>query len=324
MNGIPDMLAEHDRLAYTPVFFNPGWASEKYYGWRCVHEEPGVRVIRKTLGIFHKTLFMCQAVDDQRLSLIVNNHRFIGGTGIDVIHDFSRAPDEAGLSLGGRHFEYIKSDRILHVGTFVINLDEDEEELWGTLESNTRNRVRRAGKAGVHVRISSQLCQEDLDSFFEFYRPLAARIGLDIPEKKLVERMIKAGNMFTASALASDSSVVSVNLIYLCPPYAVDVWGASGRNRINGAGHLLRWECTRWLKHRGFKWYDLGGTATTDPGDPIYDFKKTLGGQYVNLGSEYRQMGEVVKPVYALFRQAKQLIRRSRVGRTQDRDREAI
>ncbi len=310
--------------AYKPVFFSPGWASEKYYGWRCVHEEAGVRVVRKAFGMFHKTLFMCQAVDDQRLSLLVNDRRFIGATGIEVIHDFSRPPREAGLSFYGRRFAYIPNDRMLNVGTFVINLDKDEEELWGKLEPNSRTKARRAAKSGVHVRISSQLCQEDLDTFFEFYRPLAARIGLDIPEKKLVERMIRAGDMITASALASNSSVVAVNLIYLCPPYAVDVWGASGRNRINGAGHLLRWECTRWVKHRGLKWYDLGGTATTDPGDPIYAFKKTLGGQYVNLGSEYRRMGEVVKPVYALFRQAKKLIRRSRVGHTQNSDRNAI
>jgi len=264
--------------------------------------------------MFHKTLFMCQAIDDQRLSILVNDRRFIRATGIEVIHDFSRPPDEAGLNLRGRHFAYIPNDRMLNVGTFVINLDNDEEELWGNLEPNSRTKARRAAKSGVHVRISSQLCQEDLASFFEFYRPLAARIDLAIPEKKLVERMIRAGDMITASALASNSTVVAVNLIYLCPPYAVDVWGASGRNRINGAGHLLRWECTRWVKNRGLKWYDLGGAATTDPADPIYAFKKTLGGRYVNLGSEYRRMGEAVKPVYAVFRQAKELIRRSRVG----------
>jgi Acetyltransferase (GNAT) domain len=302
--------------AYKPVFFCPGWASEKYYGWRCVHEEEGVRVIRKAFGMLHKTLFMCQAVDDQLLSVLVNDPRFISATGIEVIHDFSRSPCEDGLNLGGRQFAYTQTDRMLNVGTFVINLDKDEEELLGNLEPNSRNKMRKAIKCGAHVRISSQLCQEDLGSFFDFYRPLAARVGLDIPEKKLVERMIRAGDMITASALASNSSVVAVNLIYLCPPYAVEVWAASASDRITGAGNLLKWECMRWLKQRGLKWYDFGGVASTDPGDPIYVFKKTFGARYVNLGSEYRRIGGAVKPVYALFRQAKELIRRSRVGHT--------
>ena len=198
---------------YKPVFFSPGWASEKYYSWHCVHEEPGVRVVRKAFGLFHKTLFMCQAVDDQRLSLLIKDLGLIGATGIEVIHDFSRRPDEAGLSLGGRHFDYIQNDRMLNVGTFVIDLDKNEEELWTNIDPNSRNKVRRATKYGVHVRISSQLCPEDLDSFLDFYRPLATRIGLDIPEKKLLERMITAGDMITASALAPNSSVVAVNLI---------------------------------------------------------------------------------------------------------------
>jgi hypothetical protein len=295
---------------YKSVFFSPGFFLEKYYGWRCVHQEPGIRVIRKAFRPFHKTLFMCQAIDDQRLSFLVNDCRFIGATGVDVIHDFSRPPDEAGVSLGGRQFAYMQNDKLLTGGTFVINLDESEEVLWSNLEPNSRNRVRRATKCGVHVRISSQLCQEDLASFLEFYRPLAARVGLDIPEKKVLERMIEAGDLITASALASNSSLVAVSLIYLCPPYAFEVWAASARNRTKGAGHLLKWESTRWLKTRGLKWFDLGGIVTTDRADTLYAFKKSLGGRYVSLGSEYRWMGHVAKPVYPIFRQVKRLIRR--------------
>jgi hypothetical protein len=310
--------------AYKPVFFSPGFLSEKYYGWRCVHQEPGIRVIRKAFRPFDKTLFMCQAVDDRRLSFLVNDRRFIGATAVDVIHDFSRPPDEAGVSLGGRHFAYMQNDRMLTVGTFVINLDESEEVLWSNLGPNSRNRVRRATKSGVQVRISSQPRQEDLASFLEFYRPLAARVGLDIPEATMLERMIEAGDLIVASALASNSDVVAVSLIYLSPPYAFEAWVASGSNRISGAGHLLKWESTRWLKTRGLKWYDLGGLVTTDPADPIYSFKKSLGGRYVSLGSEYRWMGQAAKPVYSIFRQAKKLIRRSPLGQGQALHRDAI
>jgi hypothetical protein len=310
--------------SFKPICFAPGFMSEKYYGWRCVHEEPGIRVIRKTFGPFHKSMFMCQAVDDQRLSSLVNERRFIGATAVAVIRDFSRPPDEAGLSLGGRHFADMRNDGLISVGTFVIDLDESEEVLWSNLEPNSRNRVRRAAKCGLHVRISSQPCQEDLASFLEFYRPLAARVGSDIPEKKVLERMIEAGDLITASALASNSSVAAVSLIYLCPPHAFEAWAASGRNRIAGAGHLLKWEAARWLKTRGLKWYDLGGIGSTDPANTLYTFKKSLGGRYISMGSEYQWVGQAAKPAYAILRRVKRLIRRSPLIQRRALDRHAI
>jgi hypothetical protein len=295
---------------FQPMFFHSQCPSEKYYGWRCVYEERGLRIVRKRLGIFSKYLFMCQGFDNERLSLLVNDRRFCGPTDIQVIHDFSRPANEAGLTLGMRQFDYCPHDRILNIGTFVLDLDQPEEQIWQKFDSNTRNKVRRAIKEGIRIRISTHPHQEDICAFFDFYRPLAKRAGLGIPSQQLVEEMIAAGDLICASAATSDSTVVAVNLIYLCPPYAYDVWGASSSNRVNGAGHLLRWEGVRWLQDRDVKWYDLGGVATTDPSDPIYSFKKTLGGQYVSLGSEYRSMGELTKLVYSGFRLTKELVRR--------------
>ena len=88
--------------------------------------------------------------------------------------------------------------------------------------------------------------------------------------------------MVIASALSPDGTIIAVNLIYLCPPYAFDLYGATGDNLITGTGQFLRWEGTRWLKSRNLKWYDLGGVATIDASNPIYAFKKTLGGRYVS------------------------------------------
>ncbi len=294
---------------YRPIFFDPRCPSEKYYGWRCVHEEPGLRIVRKRLGLFSKALFLCQDFDIGRLSELVSDRRFGGPTTIQIIHDFSRPADAAGFDLGGRHFEHCQNDRMLNIGTLVINLDEPEEELWRKLEPNSRTKVRRAAKEGVEIRICSKPNPEDLQRFFDFYRPLAKRANLDIPSPQFVERMIDAGDMISAAAVAPGSTVVAVNLIYLCPPYAYDVWGASASNRINGVGHLLRWEGVKWLQNRDFKWYDLGGSATTDPSDPIYSFKKTLGGRYVSLGSEYRSMSGLTKTAYAGFRLTSRLVR---------------
>ena len=89
---------------FIPIFFSPGWILEKYHGWFCIHEEPGVRVIRKKVGLFYKTLFMSQGVGDERLSSLMCDRRFTNPLGIDILHDFSRAADDRGLTLGRRRF----------------------------------------------------------------------------------------------------------------------------------------------------------------------------------------------------------------------------
>jgi hypothetical protein len=133
------------------------------------------------------------------------------------------------------------------------------------------------------------------------------------PESSLIEKMIVGGDLVTVSALGPDGAIIAVNLIYLCPPYAFDLYGASGENRITGSGQFLRWECTRWVKSHGLTWYDLGGVATTEASNPIYAFKRTLGGKYVDLGSEYRRVMPLTGKLYACLRHAK-ILTRPRLG----------
>src|SRR5262249_43093302 len=152
----------------------------------------------------------------------------------------------------------------------VIDLNASEDDLWKNLSQNSRTKTRKARNSGVRARIATHLCREDLNAFFAFYAPLAARFGLDTPNATLIEKMIVGGDLVTASALGPDGDITAVNLIYLCPPYAFDLYGASGEDRITGTGQFLRWECTRWVKSRGLRWYDLGGVATTESSNSIF------------------------------------------------------
>ena len=47
-------MTQEAHEAYKPVFFSPGWASEKYYGWRCVHEEAEFGSLEKHSECFIK------------------------------------------------------------------------------------------------------------------------------------------------------------------------------------------------------------------------------------------------------------------------------
>jgi hypothetical protein len=292
---------------YIPIFFQKEWISEKYHDWFCVHEERGVRIIRKRFGLFQKTLFLCQGVDDERLAVLISDCRFSEPLAIDIVHDFSRPPEVNGIELAGCRFEYVPDkQRILNIGTFIIDLAEAEDKLWAKLDSNTRTKTRKAQKVGVRSRVSNNIRDPDIEAFFSLYAAMAKRVGLDTLDRAVIEKMIERGDLIGVSAIGPDGVVSTVNLVYLCRPYAFDVYGASGENIVTGAGQFVRWEMIRLLKGLGLRWYDFGGVSSTDPSNSIYAFKKSFGGKYIELGSEYRRVSPTLT-AYKGLRQAKQL-----------------
>ncbi len=296
---------------YTHISFQKEWISEKYYGWFCVHEEAGVRIIRKKFGSFQKTLFMFKDIDDERLAGLISDRRFAEPLAIDIVHDFSRQPKVDGLELARSRFEYVPNkDRLLNIGTFIIDLAEEEDKLWAKLESNTRTKTRKAQNLGVRSRVSTNIRDPDVEAFFSLYAVMAKRVGLDMPDRAVVEKMIERGDLIGVSALAPDGVVNTVNLVYLCPPHAFDVWGASGENIATGAGQFVRWEMIQLLKGWGLRWYDLGGVSSTDASNRIYAFKKSFGGRYIELGSEYRRVSPILA-AYKGLRQAKRFLARA-------------
>ena len=105
--------------------------------------------------------------------------------------------------------------------------------------SNTRTKARKAQKAGVRSRVSNDIRDPDIEAFFSLYAALAKRVGLDTPDRAVIEKMIEQGDLIGVSAVAPDGAVNTVNLIYLCPPYAFDLYGASGENMATGAGQFV-------------------------------------------------------------------------------------
>ena len=81
--------------------------------------------------------------------------------------------------------------------------------------------------------------------------------------------------------------------------------GVDGGKRQDGAGHLLQFEIMRDLRDRGFRWYDLGGVASTDESNGIFQFKRGFGGDFVSLGAEYGRRPPLVQLLLNLKRRVK-------------------
>jgi lipid II:glycine glycyltransferase (peptidoglycan interpeptide bridge formation enzyme) len=63
---------------------------------------------------------------------------------------------------------------------------------------------------------------------------------------------------------------------------AIYLLGATSDKGLNSKGaYLLQWTLIKWLKDKGFKWYDLGGIdPERNPG--VYHFKRGLSGADVS------------------------------------------
>jgi len=282
---------------YTPVFLHPKWAAEKYYGWTCIRQESALRVIRKRVGPVEKTLFMANGIGNRELGEAIVKYGSSKRFGIDILHKFCSAQTIPGVEVGGQFFTLLTKGRQLNIGTFAIDLALDEEQLWKNFGPKSRNMVRKAREGDVEFRVTTQPTQ-DLDAFYSFYKPVVERLGLQLPPRPLIEKMLRGDDLLCLAAVDSTGVPVITNLVYLCEPYAYYLYGASAPKVAGGVGQFVQWETMRLLKERGYRWYDLGGVATTSPSDGIYAFKKALGGQYVDLGSEYRRISPPVAQVY--------------------------
>lgn len=288
---------------YAPIFFERDWVQEKYYGWAMLHEESGIRVLRKRHAIVTKKLVMSIRTDRSRVSHVIENLKLARPFSLVILHDFSRLPEETGLDLAGRHFELLSTtDRLLNIGTFVIDLGQDEESLWKKLGPKSRNMIRKAEELGVQVRVTSASRGTEIDAFYSWYGNLAERLGLQRPDRTAVERMLDKGDLLAVVCIGGAGGIQVVNLVYLAPAHAYYFYGASAENVATGAGQLAQWETMRLLKSRGIRWYDLGGVPVKDPSNGIYKFKKSLGGDFVDLGSEYRWISPLVSAGYRVFR----------------------
>src|SRR2546430_1812944 len=87
-------LIETERV-YRSVFLGNTWAHQKYLGWTVVDNLPGLRVLKKSYGIFDRYLLLLTAPGTGPLEDAVA--RAMGPLGLSdvIIHDFDGIYSEA-------------------------------------------------------------------------------------------------------------------------------------------------------------------------------------------------------------------------------------
>ncbi len=187
------------------------------------------------------------------------------------------------LSLYRRRGWRLSGEQVQFRNTVTVDIRPDEDALLAAMKQKTRYNIRLAQKRGVTVRPG---LAEDLPQLARMYAETAARDGFVIRSEEYYldvwNAMLQAG---LAQPLIAEVDGLPVSALILFH-FADRGWYFYGMSRAlhreKMPNHLLQWEAIRWLRARGYAYYDLWGApdefAASDPMWGVFQFKLGLGG----------------------------------------------
>lgn len=158
---------------------------------------------------------------------------------------------------------------------FVREIEPDHDALWAACSPKIRQNARRAGRAGVKVRVvedaslvhefhriyTGTMERRNSDSWYRFDEAFFSALHDEVPD----------GVLYVAAEV--DGQVVSIDLMLLGRDTAYYFLGGTdlsvSRDRPND---LVKMSVMEWLSEHGYRWYVLGGGVSA--GDSLERYKR--------------------------------------------------
>ncbi len=190
-----------------------------------------------------------------------------------IIAEFTRFHPLLENEVFSNNFINVVDDR----GTVVLDLLQDEDELWkSSYSSNNRNMIRKALKNNVIVEVADS--EKAYDSFYEIYSETMENVDAEdyyFFDKKYFENFRKnlATNHKLLTAIYNEEIICSMLLMYK-GDYAH--YHLSGRRRDFSklaANNLVLHHAINLAKQIGCKKFHFGGGTSSDVKDHLFRFK---------------------------------------------------
>ena len=296
------------RSSYRSIFFEPDWIHGKFYGWKAIVEKPDFRVLLKQFGPIRRYLVLSNLGRDQ-LCDEVRDLCLFSWLSTVTIKDFTELNLDSRneLKLVGKSVPQASEEhRIYNRYTFVVDLTQNLDSIWSNMKPDNKRVCRKSMDVGMTVECISSASSCITALFFERYRKMALERSLVVPSEKIIMKMFSNGHLrvFFSRSL---NAVGSIILIYTAGKKAFYLYGVPSERVNDGSGQLEQWKAMEHLRESGYHWYDLGGVPAINGKNGIYRFKMSLGGDLVDLGSEYYYCPSLLgwmKRVYKKFRLA--------------------
>jgi lipid II:glycine glycyltransferase (peptidoglycan interpeptide bridge formation enzyme) len=167
-------------------------------------------------------------------------------------------------------------------GSYIIDLRQPEDVLWGNLNSSHRRKVRLAKKQGVQVRSGAEFAKPA----YELVRDTFKRSNLGFMGFGEFERYVGSLGENVRIMIAEERGKVQCCIVLPFSEYgAYYVYGGSIPTPSPGATNLLHWEAIRQFRELGVRRYDFVGSRIEPEKESkqegLAQYKQRFGGRLV-------------------------------------------
>jgi peptidoglycan pentaglycine glycine transferase (the first glycine) len=186
------------------------------------------------------------------------------------------------------------TDHVIYLrNAWVTDLSPDEDKLLAGMMTTWRQNIRSGARKGVTVRIGAG--EADLDAFYRLLTETGKRDQFYVYPKNLYRDMLahyseeaarQDGTARMALLIAESEGVaIAASTVAVLGEWSWNLHsGSSGlpAHRKLRPNYLLQWECMRWCKAQGARYYDWRTIPDIlEPGQElygVYEFKRGFGG----------------------------------------------
>jgi FemAB-related protein (PEP-CTERM system-associated) len=154
--------------------------------------------------------------------------------------------------------------------TMVVDLPEDLDQLWTSLNAKVRKRIRYAHKNGITVDCR---CGDAISGFYPIFADNMRNLGTPVYPRSWFENIHRHNHSSVRILMVFDQSRPSAAAFLIIYRDTVEMpWAASlesGRRKFTPLA--LYWSVIEWAHQNSFRKVDLGRCT---PGSGNYDFKR--------------------------------------------------
>ena len=211
-------------------------------------------------------------------------------TGADIVHY--------------RSCKFPISQMCTGASTLLTNLQQTDEELMKSCESNCRNEIRRAMKEGdaTCLLYGDNIDDKIIDEFSAFYNQFSINKNWGEVDTLSISHNMKGyrninGLIISYACVEGEKCVYHVyiadgkraRLLHSCSLYRQNE-SKEMQKKIGMANRFLHYDDLRKMRDIGYQCCDWGGAGTSPEVYNIYKFKKSFGGKHavVYNGTDYR------------------------------------
>lgn len=287
--------------ARLPVFASQGFLSAKSrdYGWLEENDIILPFFVDKRL-IFRRVIFTTaplskagRMIDPAEEKLFLEN--IVNYCRSAIKADFVAKPMASAI------FSSIPCGSIAaRYGTYVVDLEPSEEEIFSKFKSSTRTKIRKTTKEGIVFEETS-----DIETIAALIRETFARSGDSAlsPGLNFLQALKRnMGDSVRFCVTRNRGDIQTCAVVAFDADRAYYYYGGSIKKPAAGSAYLMHWETMRRMKGLGIKKYDFMGAAYKPKPDTksytLQEFKQRFNPQEI-YGYTFKVIFRPVK--YAIF-----------------------